>query len=103
MSETFGCARSLKGWKMMRATNLLSPLLSERHSPRRRRKRAASTSAAAQPAAPAPATMHEPVERIRRAGGPMDNACYTCECGLVFAAPVTTTVACPRCGTDQAW
>ncbi len=43
------------------------------------------------------------VERVRSAGGPLDEASYTCQCGYLFAAPVTTTVACPHCGTDQAW
>ena len=43
------------------------------------------------------------VTRVRRAGGPIDNACYTCSCGFVFAASVSTTVRCPHCGADQAW
>jgi predicted Zn-ribbon and HTH transcriptional regulator len=42
-------------------------------------------------------------ERVRRAGGPLDTAVYTCSCGYVFSAAVSTTVACPHCGTDQAW
>ncbi len=42
-------------------------------------------------------------ERVRRAGGPLDQAVYTCSCGYLFSAPVSTTVACPHCGTDQAW
>lgn len=41
--------------------------------------------------------------RLREAGGPMDNASYSCACGLVFAAAVSTTVSCPHCGADQAW
>lgn len=41
--------------------------------------------------------------RVRRAGGPIDNASYTCACGYVFAAPVSTTVVCPHCGAGQAW
>jgi hypothetical protein len=43
------------------------------------------------------------VQRARLAGGPIDNASYTCACGFVFAASVSTTVACPHCGADQAW
>ena len=35
---------------------------------------------------------------MREAGGPEDNASYSCVCGLHFAAPVSTTVACPHCG-----
>jgi hypothetical protein len=28
---------------------------------------------------------------------------YSCDCGFVFAGDVSTRVACPQCGTDQAW
>ncbi len=41
--------------------------------------------------------------RDRAAGGPVDMASYNCSCGLVFSASVSTTVACPHCGTEQAW
>lgn len=43
------------------------------------------------------------VQRAREAGGPVDMACYSCECGYQFQAPVSTTVTCPHCGTGQAW
>jgi hypothetical protein len=43
------------------------------------------------------------VERVRNAGGPRDEASYACACGLVFRAPVSTTVACPHCRAPQAW
>jgi len=39
----------------------------------------------------------------RRGGGPLDRALYTCACGYAFTAPVSTSVACPHCGTGQAW
>jgi hypothetical protein len=39
----------------------------------------------------------------RRGGGPEDRALYSCACGFVFTAPVTTSVDCPHCGTEQAW
>jgi hypothetical protein len=42
-------------------------------------------------------------QRVREAGGPIDCAAYTCECGYVFSAPVSTTVHCPHCGAGQAW
>jgi len=42
-------------------------------------------------------------QRVREAGGPRDIAVYTCCCGYLFSADVSTTVACPHCGTDQAW
>ncbi len=41
--------------------------------------------------------------RARAAGGPVDLATYACSCGLLFSAPVSTTVACPHCGCEQAW
>jgi rubrerythrin len=41
--------------------------------------------------------------RTRAAGGPQDHAYYACHCGFVFAGAVSTHVACPQCGTDQAW
>jgi hypothetical protein len=43
------------------------------------------------------------VRRHRAAGGPEDAATYDCECGAVFRADVTASVACPHCGSDQAW
>ncbi len=43
------------------------------------------------------------VQRVREAGGPVDRASYTCVCGYLFRASVSTTVTCPHCGTDQAW
>lgn len=41
--------------------------------------------------------------RVQGAGGPADSASYTCQCGYMFAASVSTTVSCPRCGASQAW
>jgi hypothetical protein len=43
------------------------------------------------------------VQRMRDAGGPLDEASYTCDCGYVFAASVSTSVCCPHCGARQAW
>jgi hypothetical protein len=43
------------------------------------------------------------VMRVRDAGGPLDQASYACECGLVFVAPVSTSVACPHCQAAQPW
>lgn len=50
-----------------------------------------------------PAQHTPPESRVRSAGGPQDLASYNCQCGLVFAAEVSTTVRCPHCGTAQAW
>jgi hypothetical protein len=43
------------------------------------------------------------VQRVREAGGPVDRACYSCHCGYLFEAKVSTTVRCPHCGAGQAW
>jgi hypothetical protein len=43
------------------------------------------------------------VDRVREAGGPVDTALYSCGCGYLFSAAVSTTVTCPHCGTGQAW
>jgi hypothetical protein len=32
-----------------------------------------------------------------------DVAVYNCHCGMVFDAPVSTTIACPHCGDAQGW
>jgi hypothetical protein len=42
-------------------------------------------------------------DRVREAGGPQDHAFYRCGCGYAFAGAVSTNVACPHCGTEQAW
>ena len=64
---------------------------------------------AAPPARVAPGTPPPPDDdladerRLRESGGPDDRAMYTCSCGYVFQADVTTSVTCPHCGTGQAW
>jgi hypothetical protein len=42
-------------------------------------------------------------ERNKRANVSQDAATYSCACGYIFKAAVTTSVGCPHCGTDQAW
>ena len=42
-------------------------------------------------------------ERNKRANLTQDAALYSCGCGYVFTAAVTTSVGCPHCGSDQAW
>jgi hypothetical protein len=61
--------------------------------------------APARPAAPAPdpAVDHPHERRARESGGPIDRAQYSCGCGMVFQAPVSTSVSCPHCGGGQAW
>jgi predicted RNA-binding Zn-ribbon protein involved in translation (DUF1610 family) len=41
--------------------------------------------------------------RRREAGRSQDQAVYTCQCGFVFEALVSTSVDCPNCGDAQAW
>lgn len=49
------------------------------------------------------ADAHHETRRAREAGPPQDEALYTCQCGLIFQAPVSTSVGCPQCGDSQAW
>jgi hypothetical protein len=73
--------------------------ITERRRPRRDRPRGHLA-----PSRPAPADAPtEPERRVREAGGPEDVATYTCSCGFHFEAPVSTSVACPHCGSGQAW
>jgi hypothetical protein len=53
--------------------------------------------------APPPEPTHPEERRLRDAGGPHDRACYSCHCGCLFEAPVSTSVRCPRCDVVQAW
>ncbi|HEV2786398.1 MAG TPA: hypothetical protein VGV67_08430 [Solirubrobacteraceae bacterium] len=55
------------------------------------------------PPVPPPLPMHPGERRMRDAGGPDDRACYSCACGFVFVAPVSTSVQCPHCDGEQAW
>ena len=94
----------------MRAAALLQrlphPTDTERdRQPRQReRKRARTAHTAELHVVATPVLDQNPmVARVRSAGGPIDNACYTCSCGFVFAASVSTTVSCPHCGAGQAW
>jgi hypothetical protein len=84
--------------------SLLHPRSEPRHS-RRRRRGASARAARAQATVREPAvpTVDPAVRRVREAGGPVDRASYTCQCGYLFSAAVSTTVTCPHCGTDQAW
>jgi hypothetical protein len=53
--------------------------------------------------APRPEPEHSDERRLRDAGGPHDRACYSCACGYLFEAPVSASVRCPNCQTEQAW
>jgi hypothetical protein len=53
---------------------------------------------------PERADPHLLAERRHRASvKPEDVATYHCACGFVFQADVSTSVACPHCGSGQAW
>jgi hypothetical protein len=81
--------------------------LSSKPDERRHRRRRTSS----EPSASTPRRSHvggggscDPaVARVREAGGPVDEAAYSCECGYLFSAAVSTTVCCPHCGAGQAW
>ena len=49
------------------------------------------------------ADAHRETRRAREGGPTQDEALYTCQCGFIFQAPVSTSVGCPRCGDSQAW
>ena len=42
-------------------------------------------------------------ERHQRANVNQDAALYSCTCGYIFKAAVSTEVGCPHCGSAQAW
>lgn len=44
-----------------------------------------------------------PTEPHGEADPSLDVALYNCSCGLVFEAPVSTSVDCPHCGGSLAW
>jgi rubrerythrin len=101
--ETFGHLQGLFIQSIVRAG--LSHPLRERRASRRRPSRHAAKGKAHEPLAEVPAREAPDlaVMRVREAGGPVDRASYSCECGYVFAAKVSTSVCCPVCGTGQAW
>ena len=83
-----------------------------RRSPATRREEPARTEAAelseseAEPAPPQRRAFARDLadeRRMRASGGPTDTAQYTCACGYVFKAAVSTSVTCPHCGAGQAW
>ncbi|TMK23982.1 MAG: hypothetical protein E6G62_09595 [Actinobacteria bacterium] len=84
--------------------HLLHPLADRRHARRHGRARRAQGQVARSAQETAAARQGDTAtQRVRDAGGPIDRASYTCECGLLFQARVSTTVMCPHCGAGQAW
>jgi len=91
---------------------LLDPIRERAHERRSRRNqygrrasdtRGSSARAASPLVAGTPSSWDLEAERVRQAGGPLDEATYSCACGYLFSAAVCTTVVCPHCGTGQAW
>jgi hypothetical protein len=76
---------------------------SERRHAARRRGRSAPAEPCQVPPRTADACSDPAVARVRDSGGPLDAACYSCQCGYVFVARVSTSVTCPHCNTGQAW
>jgi hypothetical protein len=75
---------------------------------RRRRQRPVgrdqeTVSASGEAAAGAPTDAASAPKRRRELGPLQDQALYTCQCGFVFEATVSTSVQCPHCGGAQAW
>jgi hypothetical protein len=88
----------------MRVRPNRNPTESRRRSSGLRRPHAPGRDEPAAPeAAPLPEGDLADERRAREAGGPEDRAMYTCSCGYVFQAEVSTSVACPHCGAGQAW
>jgi hypothetical protein len=83
--------------------HILHPLADRRHARRRGRTRGAQDAFARPAQEPVARPTDTATQRVREAGGPIDRASYTCECGLLFQARVSTTVICPHCGAGQAW
>ncbi len=46
---------------------------------------------------------HAEAVGVRQGGPSQDQALYSCQCGMVFEALVSTSVGCPHCGSSQAW
>ena len=65
--------------------------------------RPAAVEDAPQPEVAVVADAHADERRHRESVACEDSAHYACSCGFQFQAPVTTSVACPHCGTSQAW
>jgi hypothetical protein len=75
----------------------------ERLRARRPRRRRAATLAVAHPPVDTRRPIDPAVQQAREAGGPIDRACYSCQCGYIFVACVSTSVDCPHCKAAQAW
>jgi hypothetical protein len=80
----------------------MNPAMRTRSTVTERRRPAAGRRRPHRAARPA-AVVAGPEQRVRAAGTPLDLAHYACACGCGFAAPATTSVSCPQCGSGQDW
>jgi hypothetical protein len=55
------------------------------------------------PDAPAGSSAAVGASSVPEADPSLDSAVYSCSCGYVFEAQVSTSVDCPHCGASQAW
>ena len=83
--------------------SLLHPLREPRHPRRHRARRGARPSEVVREPVEVHRLCDPAVQRVREAGGPVDSASYSCACGCLFSASVSTSVSCPHCGAEQAW
>jgi hypothetical protein len=58
-----------------------------------------------EPTGAARSQLDRPAARAQRRLEPAieDQAMYSCGCGFIFQAAVSTSVGCPHCGGSQAW
>jgi hypothetical protein len=65
--------------------------------------RTAHTGAPANQRPPRGSEVRPTVPGRRREPATEDEAMYSCGCGFIFQAAVSTSVGCPHCGNSQAW
>ena len=70
---------------------------------RSRPDRMAASSAEERPRNGSTVPARVPSARRRLEPAIEDRAVYSCECGFIFQASVSTSVGCPHCGGSQAW
>jgi hypothetical protein len=83
--------------------SLLHPLADRRQRAPRRALRLARLMHEPPPSEHVSTPKDATARRVREAGGPLDEAHYSCACGYLFVASVSTSVSCPHCGATQAW
>ena len=67
------------------------------------KRESAGPGAVPKPGAPRPSRDSTSSRKRRLEPATEDQAMYSCECGFIFQAAVSTSVGCPHCGGSQAW